>query len=240
MLLKTQESTCLLSILRAVVGVLVARRSRVATLTAVTVAAALSACSDTPEPVGPAGHAPIVADAQSSSSGTLIITSNTTLAEDHYGNILIAADNVTLDCAGHTVFGPGLSGFSGGIEVDGRAGITVRRCAVTGFDVNGIFAGGSSGGRYEANILSTNGAHGIHLDLGSGNVVIGNMSRSNSGGGIILTRSTQSRIESDTVENNPPLGIGLLDGSHDNVVAHDRESDRPGDHGCLEREHDRE
>jgi hypothetical protein len=39
----------------------------------------------------------------SATSGTLVITSNTTLTEDHAGEIVIAADGVTLDCAGHLV-----------------------------------------------------------------------------------------------------------------------------------------
>src|SRR6266853_130167 len=219
MLLKTQETTCMLSVLRSVVRILAARRSGLARwTTVVTVAAALGACSDTPEPVGPAAHGPIAADAQFSSSGTLLITSNATLVEDHYGNISIAADNVTLDCAGHTVFGPGVSGFSGGIEIDGHTGVTVTHCTVTGFGVNGIFAGGSSNGRYEANTLSGNGNHGIHLDFGSGNVVVGNMSRSNGGIGIVLTSATQSRIDGDTVQNNTGEAGIVVAGSNDNVV----------------------
>jgi parallel beta-helix repeat protein len=155
------------------------------------------------------------------SSGTLTITSSTTLTEDHYGNIVIDADNVTLDCAGHTVFGPGDSGFSGGINVaGGRAGVIVRQCTVTGFNVNGIFAGGASDGRYEANVIYGNAAHGMHLDNGSNNVVVGNTSRSSGGIGIVLTRATQSRIEGNTVQGNTLwAGIALFDGSHDNLVA---------------------
>jgi parallel beta-helix repeat protein len=199
-----------------------AMRLRLATLIAAAVAATvLTACADSPGPVGPSHRAPAVGLSPSSSSGTLIITSTTTLTEDHYGNIVIQANNVALDCAGHTVFGPGVSGLSGGIQIDGGTGVTVRNCAVTGFAVNGIFAGGASDGRYEANIVYGNGANGIHLDFGSGNVVLGNTSRSSGGIGIVLTRSTQSRIEGDTVDGNAVwAGIGLLNNSHDNVVSH--------------------
>jgi hypothetical protein len=35
------------------------------------------------------------------SSGTLVIAADTTLTADHVGNIVIAVDNVTLNCAGH-------------------------------------------------------------------------------------------------------------------------------------------
>ena len=191
----------------------------------VAVGAMLGSCTDRPETLGPAVHGPTADLAQPSSSGTLVITSNVTLTEDHYGNISIGADNVTLDCAGHTVFEPGVSGFSGGIEIDGRTGITVTHCTVTGFNVNGIFAGGSSNSRYEANILYGNRNHGMHLDLGSGNVVGGNTSRANGAIGIVFTRMAQSRIEGDTVQNNANwAGIALFDGSHNNVVVYNTAS----------------
>ncbi len=48
----------------------------------------------------------VIAPPATASSGTLVITSDTTLTEDHHGNIVIEADNVTLDCAGHTVQAP--------------------------------------------------------------------------------------------------------------------------------------
>lgn len=155
------------------------------------------------------------------SSGTLVLTSSTTLTEDHHGNILINNSNVTLDCGGHTVFGPGEPGFNGGIEVaGGLAGVTVKRCSVTGFTVNGIFGGGSAtDGRYEGNTLYGNGDHGLALDVGSGYVVLGNKSRSNGGIGIVLIGATRSWIVHNTGEGNRNwAGIALLDGSHDNVL----------------------
>lgn len=43
-------------------------------------------------------------------SGTMYISADTTLTEDHDGRIEIVADNVTLDCAGHLLTGPGRLG----------------------------------------------------------------------------------------------------------------------------------
>src|SRR2546426_699893 len=186
---------------------------------AVALAAVLGACTDVPQPLEPTVKRPL-ADVTSLSSGTLIITSNTTLTENHHGTIVIDADNVTLDCAGDTVFGPGEPGYSGGINVGYlRTGVTVTQCTVTGFDVNGIFAAAASNGRYEANIIYGNAANGMHLDNGSNNIVVGNTSRSSGGIGIVLTRSSGSRIEGNRVEDNSVwAGIALFDGSHDNVV----------------------
>lgn len=160
--------------------------------------------------------------AASASSGTLIITTSTTLTEDHYGNILISASNVTLDCAGHLVVGPGESGFNGGIETaGGNSRVTVKRCRVTGFEVNGIFGGGgASDSRYEANVVYGNGNHGMHLDVGTRYVVVDNVSRANGAIGIVLTGAADSWIVHNTVQDNSNwAGIALLEGSHDNHVA---------------------
>jgi len=163
----------------------------------------------------------LLASRMLASSGTLTITSDTTLTEDHQGNIFITASKTTLDCAGHTVSGPGVSGFNGGIEIaGGLTGVTVRRCKVTGFNVNGIFSGGgASDGRFEANVAFNNGNHGMHLDAGRGYAVLNNTCRSNGGIGIVLTGGVKSWIVQNTVEDNRNwAGIALFDGSHDNVV----------------------
>lgn len=151
------------------------------------------------------------------SSGTLHLTTNTTLTEDHYGNIVVEADGIILDCAGRIVFGPGESPWSGGIQVFGN-GVTVKRCTVTGFDVNGLYSGGLSDGRYEKNKFLNNAANGIHIDQGSGHVVIGNTSAGNATGyGIVFTGTTQSYIEGNTARTNS-TGFGLLADCHDNIV----------------------
>jgi len=145
----------------------------------------------------------------SASSGTLVITQNTTLTEDHIGNISLDADNITLDCAGHTVSGPGVIYLNGGINGYSRTGITVKRCVVTVFQHNGIYVSGS-GGRYEGNLLYGNQNHGMALDVGSGNVVIQNTSRSNGGIGIVLTSMTDSLVANNTVQDNRWSGIALF------------------------------
>lgn len=162
--------------------------------------------------------------AASASSGTLNITSNTTLTEDHHGNIqILSVDNVTLDCAGHKVLGPGLGpddGFSGGINIAQTNGVTVKDCVVSGFgSVNGIFSGGGSNLRLEGNTLVGNANHGIHVDAMVGGVVTGNVSRSNGAFGIVMTGSSQSSVANNSARNNNTdwAGIALLD-SHDNVV----------------------
>ena len=87
--------------------------------------------------------------------GAMSITSDTTLTEDHSGSITIDADNVTLDCAGHTITGTGTGGSAGtGISIDSRSGVTVKNCHVTQFS-QGVGVGQSS-----AIVLSGNSANG--------------------------------------------------------------------------------
>jgi len=62
-------------------------------------------------------------------TGPLLITSSTTLTEDQYGPITIAASGVTLDCAGHRVVGPGFAG----IYLGPVSSVTVKNCQVSGF-----------------------------------------------------------------------------------------------------------
>ena len=61
----------------------------------------------------------------------LIVMTNTRLDRDHAGPIVIGGDNISLDCRGHTVSGAG----GMGISLEGRQGVTIRNCTVTGFDV---------------------------------------------------------------------------------------------------------
>ena len=107
----------------------------------------------------------------SATTGTMQITTDTTLTEDHNGQIQITADNVTLDCAGYKVIGPAAPSESDvGIRVHFVSGVTVRNCDVSGFAV-GIILWGTDGSTIEGNTTHDNvtgvGAAGIgfHGDL---------------------------------------------------------------------------
>jgi parallel beta-helix repeat protein len=150
---------------------------------------------------------------------TMTLTSNTTLTEDHYGNILIHRDNVTLDCAGHTIHGPGVPGISGGVDVVLSSGVSVKNCVISQFAfANGIFATVGSNLRLQNNTLVGNAANGVHVDRMVDGVLIGNRSDSNAGYGIALTESRRMEVVHNLVERNGASGIALLEASNGNTV----------------------
>jgi parallel beta-helix repeat protein len=137
------------------------------------------------------------------SSGTLELTRSTTLTADHFGNILIVTDGITLDCAGHAVRGPGLDSAQGGILIVGVRGVTVRRCVIEDFAQNGLWAARSS-------------------DL----VIDQNTARGNLGNGFVLERTTDSRLSANRASGNgdptqppaPGIGFWIQEGSDRNVL----------------------
>lgn len=93
-------------------------------------------------------------------SGILVITTDTTLAEDHNGNVVIGADAVTLNCGYHVVEGNG-SGI--GIDVNGRFVVKVQNCTVQNFET-GISLSGSNLNIFASNRIRNNKGDGLHLD----------------------------------------------------------------------------
>jgi parallel beta-helix repeat protein len=158
----------------------------------------------------------LVAPAQAT-SGTLVITSSTTLTEDHFGTIHIVADNVTLDGNGFTVHGPTSSG-NGLVNVTNVSGVTVKNLMITGSQVNGLYAENGADLRVERNMFIENVNHGVHLHEIVGGAMVANMSRANQGLGFVWTQSRDVLITNNTALENGLHGFSLLDGSNGNTV----------------------
>ena len=98
----------------------------------------------------------------------MTIIDDTTLTENHEGNIIIGADDITLDCDGRMVLGSGL-GF--GIDLNDRTGVTVKNCHVEGFGAGFGIQGSASNNTLRNNMAKDNGL--IALRGGSGFQVSG-------------------------------------------------------------------
>lgn len=134
-------------------------------------------------------------------SETLTVSDDLTLGGDHSGSISIAADDVTLDCAGHEIRGSGPAG----VDISGRANVTVRDCKVAGF-TSGLHVSGAT-----ATTLDGNTAHGnltgFQIEQSTGTRLQHNLANSNSHGFSILD-SVRTTIE-DNSTNRGYTGISL-------------------------------
>jgi parallel beta-helix repeat protein len=159
------------------------------------------------------------------------ITTTTTLSADHGGAIVVGADGITLDCAGHRVSGTGPAG----IQLTNRTGVTVKNCRVSGF-TNGIMLVSSSGNTIARNVAtgnaqtciylvqqsnrnlvtgntsSGNGWYGVWLQLDSSrNTVTGNVANNDSFSGFFVIQSSQNTLSRNVARANGGAPVGPLD-----------------------------
>jgi parallel beta-helix repeat protein len=145
-------------------------------------------------------------------SGTLTITTTTSLTEDHQGNIVIAENGLTLDCDGHTVMGDG-SGT--GIQLIGRVGVTVKNCRVTNFQ-KGFVVAGSARNVFKDNRVERNADEAFDLNGAIGNLFIENIANNNDGDGFDLDDSNENIFKRNDTTQNGRNGFEL-DNSHKNI-----------------------
>jgi parallel beta-helix repeat protein len=138
------------------------------------------------------------------------ITSNTTLTADHQGSIIIGSNGITLDCAGHTITGPGFAG----VDMRNVTGVTVENCHVNGFGA-GFFLLSAPGNRLENNLASGNEHEGFVLASSPGNdhnTLVGNTSTGNGAWGFaVYDGTTDTTLTSNTARGNSFAGffVGL-------------------------------
>ena len=148
----------------------------------------------------------------SATVGAMSITSDTTLTEDHSGSITIDANNVTLDCAGHTITGTGTDESAGtGISIDSRTGVTVKNCNVTQFS-QGVGVGQSTGIVLSDNSANGNG-EGITVGSSSATVTNNTANDNNSWGFILAGAAAGSTLTGNAANNNATIGFALGDTS---------------------------
>ncbi len=144
------------------------------------------------------------------------ITVDTTLDSDlscTYIGIIIGADGITLDGAGHTITGSG-SDPRQGVLMNGRKNITIKNLKIKNFST-GIFVVAlaidnntvvySSDNTLIGNDLSDN-EYGIFFSYSSGNTVIDNTINSN-GWGIVLASSGGNTLKGNTITSNIYEGL---------------------------------
>lgn len=157
-------------------------------------------------------------------SGTLNIAVDTVLTEDHTGNIIITADDVTLDCAGYRVS----DSTGNGIELIERSGVTIQHCEVVGHDESGIVVDGGfenigSNNTISMNTISENGSSGISVVNSSYNLIAQNTIEGNYLDGITnINLSQHNTIFRNIITNNGNDGIFMAFEANENKLIGNR------------------
>lgn len=134
----------------------------------------------------------------SATSGTMTILVDTVLTEDHDGRIIMGADNVTLDCAGHTITGPGRLAGLPGVDVFQRTGVTVKNCVLRDFN-DAFRIGESDGNTFTDNSMSTL-RQGFTVNQSNDNIFEGNtVADANDFFGFSLASSHGNTLTDNTV-----------------------------------------
>jgi len=179
------------------------------------------------------GLGTLLASQAAATTGSMSITTDTTLTEDHNGTITIDADNVTLDCAGFTITGPGMAvATQSGISIKNRANVTVRNCVVTqsksGFSVrtsttvnlvdnvalfntgSGFRASdGSSAVTLTGNTADQNELYGFYLIEISDVTMTDNVASGSELAGVRIKDSSNSTLAQNTVTDNTKFGFSV-------------------------------
>lgn len=174
----------------------------------------------------------LFAASAASQPGPLVIASDTTLTADltfSGSGIVIDADNVTLDGAGHTITGPGTAAAVSGIRSNGT-GITIKNLTVTGFATGVVLVGGA-GHRLEGCTIiagtpqgnpavdpNTVPGTGLRLLGVSDSTVTRNAIRDFWRNIFVIPDSTHNQLIGNTVTNAVFSGIQIQNGSANNLV----------------------
>ncbi|OGT27859.1 MAG: hypothetical protein A2Z17_01365, partial [Gammaproteobacteria bacterium RBG_16_66_13] len=128
-----------------------------------------------------------------------------TLAADVTDGIRIESNDVTLDCAGQIVSGPG-AGI--GISLTDRTGVTVTNCHVTNFDT-GIALANSDVNTLTGNAASGNVVDGFALSGSDSNILMGNAASGNGRSGFFLEGSSSNTLSGNAADGHVGTGSFL-------------------------------
>jgi parallel beta-helix repeat protein len=144
------------------------------------------------------------------------VTEDSVLASDLTSTgtcLTIKADNIVLDCAGHSITGAG-TGY--GIYLNGRTGVTVKNCNIKNF-YSGITIHWSSFINLTNNVVNGNSYFGIVLGNSHSNNLIHNTANTNRIG-IYLHSSKHNILIDNNASDNSFHGIRPHYSNHNNLI----------------------
>ncbi len=134
-----------------------------------------------------------------------------TLGQDISGcsgnGLNIGSDNITLDCAGHSISGIGAF-FSSGIYLNSRSGTTIRNCKVSNFNNGIVLVYYSNSDTIVNNTVTGNRLYGIYVvSYPSGNDISGNSLANNYGGISVYFANNNSIHDNNATDNVNGIAI---------------------------------
>jgi len=180
------------------------------------------------------------ANISNANSGDMVILTNNI----SHNRICITwvADNITFNCNGNLISGPGASYEIHGIILNDKSENTIKNCKIINWS-RGIYLENSSNNTFTNNTLNSND-YGIYLQNSKSNNITGNSTAdSNNEAGIYLFNSSENIIDNCSVLKNKK-GISL-NFSNKNTVKnnliynnsiHGMEIEKSGNNTILENE----
>jgi parallel beta-helix repeat protein len=172
------------------------------------------------------------------------LTADTRLANSLVGcpgnGLVIGADGITVDLAGHSVRGTNAPG-SEGIADDGHPGVRIRNGTIANFFLNGVALRGAPRSSLTNLTIHTIGAGGVENDFSAGVLVkdSANTSITNStvmnnvtafqSDGVDVLSSAGTRVSGNRIVDNAWNGMFVLDSPRTRVTGNDL--DRNGNEG---------
>ena len=144
---------------------------------------------------------------------SLTVTADTVLDDDLNEGVVIGADEITLDCDGHTISGSGHAG----VLLTGRTGVTVKDCHIVGFN-HGFYLEGSSGNTIKRSSSTDTGYHAFSLNYSDDNRLAGNVAVSPGHHGFVANASDRNTFKENVAEGGGLQGFHIVVGSDNNVL----------------------
>jgi parallel beta-helix repeat protein len=172
---------------------------------------------------GPGAPAALAGGPACGDTITRSITLHADLADCPGDGLIIGADGVTLDLAGHTIDGDAIvGGDDSGVRIDGHRRVTVRGGAIREFD-HAVHLTGASHNHLTRLVATRSGdadiGRAILLDDGSDdNLIDRNDASFNGRSGVAVLDSSRNLITRNTTSHNDVAGMGVFGGADNQVT----------------------
>jgi len=154
---------------------------------------------------------------------SIILTEDITCVKENLGQfdagLDVGADNIVIDCQGHTLTGPG--GFSDyyprGINNNGHNNVTIKNCTIADFYTSIMFSGASNS-TIENNNLSYSTNYGLYFKSSSNNnTIANNLISYNGNNALIFTGCSENLLINNTVNYNSQIAFSFTESSNNNT-----------------------